>query len=416
MSDSVSTKMSNVRKQGFFGHCNNRIIIILLFVSFFAESQTGYIGTVGGIATFLIPLYIGTYFLRKKYTNSQDSVDIFLLVVFMVLQAIGIRFNNFNNIYRGVIQIYRTFSILVVTLYARRCKFDIRDIKLFTMLNVCLIFVCVISLQFPNTDGSDKLFGNYNTVGAIFFTLAIINILLFFINGRKLHLFIALGNSIVINMSNTRSAILLLIILIAGYLILKGICKRRVNVNRIYLVFFIIIAAAVFVYYNVNNYEFMNKLNELSVKYFGKRLDTGRPRLWQYAVQLVGAKFLTGLGTGASIMEFSSHLSSTHSTYFEMYLQNGIMGVALYLACIISVISHKRRGDCDKKFLIIGTLVVCGILFYNAVGVIFLRARSGMGLLQWFIMALPYNIKIESTRNRRILYEDKRSGAGLQCA
>ena len=370
----------------------NNILIVLLFISFFAEAKIKSLSMIGGAATFAIPVMILIMYSKKIFVDKNNKLVAILFGLYMLLQVVNFRYGSFYYLSRDVINLYRTFSMFIVTLFARKCKFTQKNIRLFTLLTFLLCVIGFVSLNFPNPDGSDKVFGNYNTLGAIYFTLALAHVCLFTFGKKIMNLGAAAVCVLIVNLSKTRSAVILLLLFVMGYFIVKHFFTKRKWERFIYFGFFAMIIGAIFVYYNIGNFEFLKPIDEFFVKYFGKNLDSGRPRLWKFAVSLLNGSLLFGLGTGASLSEYNIRLASTHSTYFEVLLQSGIVGLILYCSIIIAVVFSKRKGDCDNKSVYIGVVLVGVILFYNAVGLIFIRARSGMGLMQWFLLSIPYGI------------------------
>ena len=108
-----------------------------------------------------------------------------------------------------------------------------------------------------------------------------------------------------------------------------------------------------------------------------------------------------------------SFLSSMLLVFFDIYLQNGLLGVISYLLCIF--VTLKKKGKWESSNLAIFIMIVSFIfIFYNSVGIVFTKARSGIGLLQWAIIALMYVCKKNESIKRSVAY-DKSYSRNLQC-
>ena len=75
----------------------------------------------------------------------------------------------------------------------------------------------------------------------------------------------------------------------------------------------------------------------------------------------------------------------------------------------------KSKGKWNKSSInLLLVSVVFVIVFYNALGIVFTKARSGIGLLQWLLIALPYSVNKSKLSYRRII-NDKLNNSDIQC-
>ena len=111
----------------------NNILIVLLFISFFAEAKIKSLSMIGGAATFAIPVMILIMYSKKIFVDKNNKLVAILFGLYMLLQVVNFRYGSFYYLSRDVINLYRTFSMFIVTLFARKCKFTQKNIRLFTL-------------------------------------------------------------------------------------------------------------------------------------------------------------------------------------------------------------------------------------------------------------------------------------------
>lgn len=388
-----------------------QILLLLLFMSFFEESKLSGLSKISLISVFLIPFVIVyNFFSTNIRFNKGDKHVIIVFSLFLIIQIIGIRI---EAVYFSLTQIYRTFSALLVVLYIRHFELTTKKIHSFFMLSVAMVIFGFISVILPEVPTNNIFYGNFNTVGALFFTFCILNIILYLITKKWEYVLLAICDFIIIIASNTRTALFLLLITGFLYLIINGLCKKRLNSKLFFAVMIALMLAFIAFYYNIRESGLHDKLNELSNKVFNKNFDSGRPLLWHYAVETVSSDWLFGKGTGAALSEFVTHVENSHSSFFDLYLQNGLAGVILFGLCIFTCLNEKHLTKKSKLNSLI-MIIAFVIIFYNAVGIILIKPRSGIGLLHWALIAMPY-FRAKTNNVNRGKSDDKSYYCGIQC-
>ena len=254
-------------------------------------------------------------------------------------------------------------------------------------VSICTIVAGVISFIAPPATNGSILFGNYNTVGVLYFTMCALNVLIYLRIKNRWFILLAVCDVILIMISITRTALFLLIIAAVLFLLLRLTKRPRPAVFLGWMIPLLILFIAF--YYNIKESGLYDLLNRISKSIFGKNFDSGRPDLWHYAVDAVGDKWFMGLGTGTTLEELYPWLKTSHSVFFEVYLQNGIVGTLVFiLICLVCIGKKGRLKKTDFALLVLTLAFV--ILFYNAVGIVLTKPRSGIGLLHWVLLGMPY--------------------------
>lgn len=401
----------NVEKNKAITDRKFKLILLLLFFSFFEESLFSWLSFSALAAMLLLPLVILADFIKDRIRLGKDEKAIIAaFIAFIVLQIACIRL---DALYTSITPIYRSFTVLMTVLYARRLVLDVSKLKALNILTFVTLIIGFITFFFHVEVNSHILIGNYNTVGVLYFTLGIVNVIIYLKNRQATQIILFICCIAMILISVTRTALLLMFIMFALWLLLKIMPKAVIKPKIIYPLFFIVIIGFVWVYYNIKNLPVYSTLNSISQALFNKSFDSGRPDLWHMAVECVGNNIFFGQGTGIDLETFIPTVKTPHSVYFDIYLQNGIIGVVLYILCILVVIKSKGKWNKSSINLLLVSVVFV-IVFYNALGIVFTKARSGIGLLQWLLIALPYSVNKSKLSYRRII-NDKLNNSDIQC-
>ena len=142
-------------------------------------------------------------------------------------------------------------------------------------------------------------------------------------------------------------------------------------------------------YFNIKRNGLYDILNEISQKIFRKNFDSGRPDLWNFAVEAVGERWLIGRGNYAELSDFVYWTKTPHSVFFDVYLKNGLSGLFFFIVLLTTVLHEKGKYN-NSRLNILIMISAFIIIFYNAVGIVLTKPRSGIGLIHWVIIALPY--------------------------
>lgn len=362
-------------------------VLFLLFLSFFEESQIWRLSSIALVAVFLIPAVIAAeLFVNKKAFNAIEKTIVAAFALFAFFQLFGIGLNSF---YKSLTPIYRTFSALAVVIYVRRINIGKYERQSINVLSAVTLAAGLISFCLPEQSNGNPFFGNLNTVGVLYFTVFAINYLLFVKTKNLINSALCCFAVFIIAASNTRTALFLAVLTVAVNLIVYFTKLKKISPFVFYALSFAGIALFVLFYFNIRNLSVYNFLNAVSQKLFHKNLDSGRPELWHLTIEAVGDRFLSGRGNFAELSDFASWTKTPHSVFFDVYLKNGLSGLFFFVLAITVVLQFKGNYE-NNRLNVLNMSLVFVILFYNAVGIVLTKPRSGIGLIQWMLIALPY--------------------------
>ena len=363
------------------------VVLFLLFLSFFEESQIGRLSSIALVAVFLIPaVIVAELLIGKTVFDFGDKTIVAAFALFAFFQFFGI---GLNTLYKSLTPIYRSFSALAVIIYIRHLRIEKYERQSINILSAIIVAAGLVSFCLPEQSNGNPFFGNLNTVGVLFFTVFVINYLLFVKTKNLINSALCCLAIFVIAASNTRTALFLTALTVAVNLIVYFTKIKKISPFAFYTLSFAVIILFVFLYFNIRNLGVYSFLNGISQKLFRKNLDSGRPELWHLTIEAVGNRFLSGRGNYAELSDFVSWAKTPHSIFFDVYLKNGLAGVFFFVLAITVVLQTKGNYQ-SNRVNVLNMSIFFVILFYNAVGIVLTKPRSGIGLIQWMLIALPY--------------------------
>ena len=183
------------------------------------------------------------------------------------------------------------------------------------------------------------------------------------------------------------------------------ICKNK----RIFLSFFfisllIIFSAYIFYIYSMKEGQQLQTLDIVTMSLFNKSIDT-RYRIWSELWVYIKNRPILGYGTNNASALFAApkwywqrvNLAS-NSTYFELMLRLGVIGLLLYLSILASIWNLFWQGRKEWIVRVAGSFLI-SLLFFMTTGeyLIFnLPLRSGFG---WIILGIGAGAALKVKNN-----------------
>lgn len=387
----MTTKSNAIKNTDFSTTLFINILATLIFLGFFEESVKQPFSMLAFGSVLLVPIVIFLWIVIKCRTvNYAQWVGVLASsVLFAFVQILCIR--NWRD-YEALTPIYRTISLFFMAILVPSVewkKVNYNYIVFLLVISNILGLISVFNL-IPKAENGYLLFGNPNTIGVVYFTLIFVTLKIRRHMKKWMMVLLILSSLAVIWFSTTRTALFCIGLLVIFILFVKLVNRKKLATRFWLISCMLLIGTAVTVYYFIKDMPFYDFLNNLSQKLFGKNFDSGRPDLWHYAVDAVGENIWFGCGSGYKLESFMPGLKTSHSVFFETYMQFGIFGLAAFCIMIFSLFRIKGKNvasDFDNLW-ILGIFII--IILYNAVGIVITKNRSTVGLLQWFLLALPF--------------------------
>lgn len=168
-----------------------------------------------------------------------------------------------------------------------------------------------------------------------------------------------------------------------------------------------ILALGIYTYISITDMPFFNDLNMYSAEIWGKSINSGRDYLWKVLLNSVsGVNVIIGSGTGTLPIDFLSEVDrysaldlfetgSSHSTYIQIYIQNGLIGLSLFL-WIMYLFFKTFATNLNTDYGKLALAVLVGIMFYNSFECTLLQNKVFIGSLQWTSLGIAYRKVLEN--------------------
>lgn len=190
-----------------------------------------------------------------------------------------------------------------------------------------------------------------------------------------------------LEISKARTAMLtFLAILIIYFLLDRVICLRGKTLRRSYFFFVLFIITAVIVYANIRQFDWYDNLNQYSNLLFDKNIDSSRSGIWKQGLTSLEDNLI--LGAGADTLPTGIYEGrSYHSSYIQILVQNGMVGLLLLVAALYQLWSILS-DNANEKVSCFSIAVFAGVLIYNCFECTLLSNKVALGLVQWLAIAI----------------------------
>jgi O-antigen ligase len=346
------------------------VLIAYFFISFCLNSKY-----ILGKECFLFfsPLFIYSliYFLSYFWASEFDYYT--ALTIFGVCIGVSVLpFGNFENIFNEKL-FYFFFYLIIVNIGF----LSTREIATIKSEAYCAFF--------PNT----------NIYAGFLFFLFVIS---YFLERKVSHLYLIIYRLLVlfcIIFAFARSIYISVVIFISisySWKFLKG---------RKYIFYLLLFAniGVLLVIILVSMHDvtgFLENYSDISIKYTGARLNSGRDILWPQLISAIIRNPILGYGAGGHRSILYSELSS-HNFYLQTLTSVGILGLSFLILFFKHVydIFWYFRNEKQIKYV---TAFTTSILIQQHFEVFLTHNNIRLGLLYWFIISIGINYKITLKR------------------
>ncbi|MBR1495692.1 MAG: O-antigen ligase family protein [Acidaminococcaceae bacterium] len=192
--------------------------------------------------------------------------------------------------------------------------------------------------------------------------------------------------------SSARTALFVLLGSLLVFILLYFFTKSQFKIWRMRSFFWITIGILFFLMYLLMNFQsflWYNDINQYSLQYFGKNLDSSRGLIWSYSYDSLSLwQVLIGAGTGMLPNIEGRYVgSSFHNSYFQLFMQNGLLGLSCLIFVLWTMWKSVTAGvfDTVQKYVI---AIFIGVIIYNCFEVTLLQNKTFLGVIQWFALSI----------------------------
>lgn len=242
-----------------------------------------------------------------------------------------------------------------------------------------------------------------NTLSGV---LAFLIIFYFLLCGRISFLgfcFLAVSAYLIFKLQS-RTSFFILIIFLLSYCFFAFFSFKRKALKNIYSFLVLFLVSFFMFYINIELFDFYDSINAYSLEYFGKNINSGRGEIWLSAMQGDALDILFGYGTGKlpTIDRYSD--SSFHSSFIQLYYQNGILGMLLFIY-ILSLIWQSIIMNNEGRRKAISLAAFISIVVYNCFETTLLSNKISLGLLEWLVLGTAVNGRLSLIKGYQYKYE-----------
>lgn len=367
-------------------------LIICLFFSFFSTSSYPYLSYLG--YGFMAVLYVLSFVNIAYDVTRKVSLRVFLAAIFVGFAVILFMLNT-NTLASGLTTIVQLLCIYAFVRYTQTIDMSIFSPKKFTTTNITLMIVFYLIAAIRLLYGVGIMFHNYASIAPLALCLTAFNFAIYKIcPGYKSINFV--GYLPLLILCRGRNAIICVIIFFVWYRFINIKTTRGKIFGFIVLLFVVYLITVQ--YPLLYHTELGNKLEALSFSYTKKSFFSGRQIIWRNILDLMSGHELLGYGTGTLYNSFYLDTRSAHNQYLQLYLQNGLVGLAFLLVVLYGLWNSIIK---NKNHTIVGTKAysLCKVsesfyvvmVIYNIFSVSMLQNSMTTANFFWFIVALGIN-------------------------
>lgn len=320
---------------------------------------------------------------KKLFVPKYCSLIFLWFLILLGIMIIGLSYGVCGNGIRHIISII----LIMMFLYNMNCsviKIQVIYIRFFYWLTLSFfLYFAVYGYNFGNTIPGCIVF---LTFGYIFVERMDNCKKLDFCSLVNVGMFFCLAFCL---FSGARTAFFVALLIILIYYIFSNIKIKYVK-NISCFIFVMLFFLTVF-YANITSFEWYDYLNNYSLIYFDKNIDSSRSLLWKESIGILSIKDVF-IGRGTGTLPTLEHYinSSFHNTYLQLFMQNGIFG----LFCVFNIFRimwNRLTLGKNSEDVYLGLAIFTGILIYNIFETALLQNKMFLGIIQWFLIGLVIN-------------------------
>lgn len=355
-----------------------------------------------GLGSILMILIISSFELivlyqRKSRVPKTGLHFLILYVLLIVILGIGL-LSHINS--RGLTVLAEIILLLNFYLFYSRLSYEKSRINPLAITVVLTVFLMIFYVGLFRTGWTSHLYRsiylNPNSLGVISLLFSWLSWLLYKIFNKKIYLIYSLLFVFILYQSNTRSSLFIVFFVLFNLVLYKNIAKSRLRWNLYFAGVIVAILFVTYVYPSFGNYAFFDEFNQHAVNLTGKNILSGRNLIWQEAIYLISKRPFLGYGTGTLLANISEINVSAHNLYLQITLQNGVLGLSLFLVLLLKIWDTLFQKK-DDELVKLSACFFIGILIQNLFEVTLTQNNLGFAIIQWFIIA----VGVSRVRQRR---------------
>lgn len=325
-------------------------------------------------------------FFENKFYYDRSALLIMLIILVYPLFFIFYYYSQYNTV--NLKYFYLLFQIFLIFFVFNLGK-QLNSHREY--VGYCILFLVFILISLSLVFGKSSIVGKENIYASLLLILLAYVLSSNIKNAIKYTAFLLVSISILL--SDARSSLVGLAVLF----ILYTFSKYAVKIKR--LIFFGVVFFSLFwvffiVYlYNTGKGDYYNiAIYELT----GKQLYSGREKMWGQFVDSILNSPILGYGLGVDYGVIADIEYSTHNLYLAILLQQGLLGLFLFIFLMyyVYIKSIKQHSDQSRNFIF---LIVPVILLQQNFELSLTQNNLSIMLIFWLLLGIhSFSIKAKN--------------------
>lgn len=337
-------------------------------------------------------------FLKHKKMNKRAFTISLVAILFVGVQIIGL-LNNVSH--RGLINILQFILCIGFTIFLSTLSWDRFKLKLVS--NIATVFILITFIYwsisgFPSNFAS--IYNNPNTLGPFVFFMMFFIFLALKEHQFKLIRYLTLILAIMLIIgSDARSVMVAGVTVLITYLFWHSITKTKFRFYTFIFTIFSLLLSFIYIYPQLPSWEHFYYFESLMLEYTGKSIMSGRDNIWIPITAIINEQPFLGYSPGTTPGDVMNRSSSTHNLYLLLTLQNGYIGLLLFLSLLFLIWKAfwKNRHHSGLR---LGASFFIGILIHQSFEVSLTQNELAIGIMQWAIIGISLSFSLNEKSNK----------------
>lgn len=354
-----------------------------------------------GLSSFILAFLVFKTGQIKKNKLKFTITYLILICLFFISSFVNSLDKGFYSLSQLVLLI--NFFLMYSTLRYDEKKFISFNAILLSLTIYVFVFYTGLLTNTQKLGNYSSIYTNSNALGMIAFLLMGVSICMFILSRKKIFICYGVLFLIILYLSGTRSNLLAAIIVVTLFVLYKYISKNKILWNITFISIIISIMLITYIYPQLGEFNKYEQLSTLVYEFTGKRLLSGRDRIWSESIILIKNKPIFGYGTGTGLSDIIDINVSAHNLYIQILLQNGIIGLIIFFILILFLwnLFYKGRKVPVVRFC---ACFFISILYQNMFEVTLLQNNMSIAIIQWFIISIGISNSLYNKSNKSLNY------------
>lgn len=375
------------------------ILYVNIAIAFFCMASLSYnVNSLQQIGFGLLILSI-LFFLLSNVIISNSAhfvsvykISLFLLSSYFILEL----FRNITN--HAIVVLFSFFTAFIVLhtfAIVNLNHLKIKYIKNFFLLEIFILYIPLIfKTGFSPIDGGYMSIYSTTTFLGFFSCLQIeLSLLLYFVKKERIWLLFIILLIILIYLSRVRTAYICVLIILLMFIFRRlTLTRKDYFYTNLKYIFWGMIILFIFIYPQLDKYEWFSIVDSFVYLYTGKILLSGRNVIWSEGLEYINKSPYIGYGLDTSFIDISMH-----NSYLQILLESGFIGIIGFFI-LINCIFNKIKKNTGEIYNMIFIISLVNLLLATTEVMLF-HGQIILEMIVWAIMGIGLNKSLLKIKN-----------------